>query len=85
MGNNIRLIYDATVEAENAFSDREQLLKDLQVIQVLPLVTELIDKVNTEPITEQNRGELVTALTHVKDQLTLRAELRKKSSILKKT
>ena len=85
MGRNLKSIYDATVEAENAFNDRNQMLKDLQVTQVLPLVTDLINKVKTEPITEQTRKELVSSLTHIEAQLVLRAELRKKSSILKKT
>ena len=67
------------------FSKREKILKDLQVVEVMPIVTKLIDKINTGPITEQNRRNFVTDLTFVKDQLTLRGKLRKQSSIIKKT
>ena len=80
-----RRIYDATVEADISFSEREKILKDLQVVEVMPIVTKLIDKINTGPITEQNRRNFVTDLTFVKDQLTLRGKLRKQSSIIKKT
>ena len=80
-----RRIYDATVEADISFSEREKILKDLQVVEVMPIVTKLIDKINTGLITEQNRRNFVTDLTFVKDQLTLRGKLRKQSSIIKKT
>ena len=78
-------IYDATLDAGLAFVEREALLKKLQVAEVKPLITRLINKINTEPMTEQNLKDFVNDLTYVKDQLTLRGKLRKQSSIIKKT
>ena len=69
-------IYDATLEAGLAFVEREALLKKLQVAEVKPLITRLINKINTEPMTEQNLKDFVNDLTYVKDQLTLRRGIK---------
>ena len=78
-------IYLTACEADMSFSRRNDLLERLNVVQVRPLLAQVIEKVKAEPTSEQSRQEILESLTYIQDQLTLRGELRKKASILKRT
>ena len=80
--STFKSIYDATSEAELNFLEREKILREAQLVDIKPLITRLINKINTESMTVK---DFVNDLTYVKDQLTLRGELRKQSSIIKKS
>ena len=81
---NHKRIYDAISEAELAFSMREERLNELQFVEVAPLIERLIEKMNRETLTEQNRRSFIKDLTYVQEQLTLRGKFRKQFSIIRK-